>query len=170
METIVNHTNEPPVKQALPALPKAHIGHISLPAQNPNALADFYQELFGMHVVGGAANGAFAFLASEPSEESHDIAFSRDSALAHIAFEVDTLADLVAGYQTLRARGIPVVQQFHGVSLAVYFRDPEQNLIEFYWSTNRTDFWLPVIRPLDLDQSEAELLHMIEALPSNIKE
>jgi hypothetical protein len=33
----------------------------------------------------------------------------------------------------------------------------------------RIDFHLPVIRPLDLDQPEAELLQMIAALPSNVR-
>ena len=170
METLTSRTTVVSATQAPTALPKAHIGHVSLPAQNPGLLAQVYQDLFAMDVVGGASNGAIVFLASDPQVESHDLAISRDPALAHTAFKVDTLADLVAGYRALRARGIPVVQQFHGVSLAVYFRDPEQNLIELYWPTGRSDFHLPVIRPLDLDQPEAELLRMVAALPPNTRE
>lgn len=169
METPTDRTNELPVTRLPSTLPKAHIGHISLTAQHPTALADFYQELFGMDVVGGSPNGATVFLASDPQAESHDLAFSRDPALAHIAFKVDTLTALVAGFRTLRACGIPVQSQCHGVSLALYFRDPEQNVIELYWPTGRLDFHLPVIRPLDLDQPEAELLLMVAALPSNTR-
>jgi len=88
---------------------------------------------------------------------------------AHIAFKVNTLTELVAAYRALRARGIPVLQQFHGVSLALYFRDPEQRGIELYWPTGRIDFHLPVIRPQDLDQPEVELLRMVATLPSNAR-
>lgn len=149
------------------ALPKAHIAHVALAARSPSALAAFYRELFAMQVVGGSANGAAVFLASEPAQESHDIAFARDPGLAHIAFRVDTLADLIATYRTLRARGGWMLAQNHGVSLAVYFRDPEGNPVEVYWSTGRTDFYLPVIRPLDLDMPEEELLRIAREQPSN---
>lgn len=168
MEMFEDHTDELRSTQ-LPALPKAHIGHISLTTENPTALAAFYRDLFQMEVVGGSPNGATVFLASDPSVESHDLAFSRDPALAHIAFKVNTLAELVAAYRALRARGIPVLQQFHGVSLALYFRDPEQRGIELYWPTGRIDFHLPVVRPLDLEQPEAELLRMVATLPSNAR-
>lgn len=168
MEMFDDHTDDLRSTQ-LQTLPKAHIGHISLTAQNPTALAAFYRDLFQMEVVGGSPNGATVFLASDPSAESHDLAFSRDPALAHIAFKVDTLTELVSAYRALRARGIPVLQQFHGVSLALYFRDPEQSAIELYWPTGRIDFHLPVIRPLDLDQPEEELLRMVATLPSNIR-
>lgn len=147
--------------------PKVHVAHISLAATNPTQLAAFYRELFAMEVVGGGANGAAVFLASDPAEESHDIAFSRDAALAHIAFKVDALSDLIATYRALRSRGAWLQTQNHGVSLAVYFRDPEGNLVEVYWSTGRTDFYLPVIKPLDLDLPEAELLRLAREQPSN---
>jgi catechol-2,3-dioxygenase len=150
-----------------PMMPKARLGHISIVAQNPAAQAAFYQDLFGLQVVGGGANGAAVFLASYPEEESHDIVFGRDPALAHLAFKVESLADLQAAYRGLRARGLPVITQNHGVSLAAYFRDPEGNLIELYWPTGRTDFYLPVIRPLDLDLPEEQLRQIVRELPSN---
>lgn len=150
-----------------PRPPKVHLAHVSLAAQDPPTLAEFYRGLFGMQVVGGGANGAAVFLASDPTEESHDLAFSRDAGLAHIAFKVASLADLISVYRTLRHQGAALQTQNHGVSLALYFRDPEGNLVEVYWSTGRTDFYLPVIRPLDLERPEAELLRLAEEQPSN---
>lgn len=41
METTSNNTDELRSTQ-LPALPKAHIGHISLTTENPTAVAAFY--------------------------------------------------------------------------------------------------------------------------------
>ena len=147
-------------------MPKARLGHIALKAQDPSALAAFYGELFAMELVGGTPNGAMAFLASYADEESHDIVFSRDPALAHIAFKVDTLADLLATYRGVCARNIPVQTYTHGVSLAAYFRDPEDNLIELYWPTNRTDFSMPFIQRMDFDQTEEALLRFIQEQPS----
>jgi hypothetical protein len=43
METPTDRTDELPVTQVPATLPRAHIGHISLTAQHPTALADFYQ-------------------------------------------------------------------------------------------------------------------------------
>jgi catechol-2,3-dioxygenase len=46
------------------------------------------------------------------------------------------LADLLAFYRRLKERGIPVKQCVnHIVEFAVYFEDPEKNLIEVYWVT-----------------------------------
>lgn len=70
-------------------------------------------------------------------------------------------------YRTLRQQEVGLQTQNHGVSLALYFRDPERNLVEVYWSTGRTDFYLPVIRPLDLERPEAELRRLAEEQPSN---
>ena len=119
-----------------------------------------------MDVVGGTPNGAMAFLASYADEESHDIVFSRDPTLAHIAFKVDTLAVLLAAYQGVCARNISVQTYTHGMSLAAYFRDPEDNLIELYWPTGRTDFSMPFIQPMDFDQPEEALLRLIQEQPS----
>ncbi len=170
--TLMSATTESrpaPGREGAASQPKAHIAHVALPAKDPASLAAFYQELFAMEVVGGAENGAAVFLASDPAEESHDLAFSRDPGLAHIAFKVATLGELIALYRVLRARETWLLTQNHGVSLAVYVRDPEGNLVELYWPTGRTDFYLPVIRPLDLDLPEAKLVRLVREQPSNMR-
>jgi catechol 2,3-dioxygenase-like lactoylglutathione lyase family enzyme len=63
-------------------MPKARLGHVTLPSKDPEVLRDFYCEMFGMLAVGGSSNGATSFLASQPEEESHDLAWVRDPTIA----------------------------------------------------------------------------------------
>lgn len=44
------------------AMLEAHLGHMALFAEAPIQLAAFYQELFGMEIVGEGADGSSIFL------------------------------------------------------------------------------------------------------------
>jgi catechol-2,3-dioxygenase len=144
-------------------MPQARLGHVALVSRDPVAQAAFYREFFGMQLVGDSANGATTFLASVPEEESHDLAFVREQATAHLALKVATLEELLAAYRGLQARDVKIVATFnHGVALAIYFPDPEGNLIELYWPTGKSGFWLPVIRPIDLGQPVEVLRRIVD--------
>jgi catechol-2,3-dioxygenase len=54
----------------------------------------------------------------------------------------------------------------HGNAFGCYFRDPEGNRIEVYWKTGR-DWPQPCADPIDLDQTEEQLLALIENLPQS---
>ena len=105
------------------------VHHVGLSARDPAALAEFYRDVLGLHVVGGStadtsAFGASAFLSSHPAEESHDLALFANPAYQHTAFKVRSLAHLRATYQRALDRGAPVKMAFnHGVSFAFYFED-----------------------------------------------
>ena len=145
-------------------MPKARLGHVTLPAKAPEALATFYCEMFGMSPVGGSINGSTTFLASYPKEESHDLAWVRDPTIAHIGLKVGSLRELCEAYRELKDRDVAIRATLnHGVAFAIYFTDPEGNLIELYWPTGREGFWLPFIRPLDLNQSEETLMQVLAA-------
>ena len=117
------------------------VHHVGLSARDPAALAAFYHDVLGLHVVGGStadtsAFGASAFLSSRSSEEHHDLALVANPAHQHTAFKVRSLAHLRAVYQRVLGRGVPVKMALkHGVSLSFYFDDPEGHLIEIYWPT-----------------------------------
>lgn len=143
--------------------------HVGMYARNPALLAEFYRDVLGMQIVGGSdANstlGTSAFLSSRPGEESHEIAMLNNPALAHRAFKVRSLAALKQFYQTIVTRGIPIEFQFlHGVSFAFYFRDPEDNLIEVYWSTGMA-YPQPCAQAIDLSKTEDELMKQLAGLP-----
>ena len=125
-----------------------------------------------MQIVGGSDAshplGASAFLSSRPREESHhEIAMFSNPQLAHLAFKVESLAALKQFYQKIVGRGIPIRFQFlHGISFAFYFQDPEENLIEVYWSTG-VDYPQPCAQETDLTRTEEELMQELKALAAS---
>jgi catechol-2,3-dioxygenase len=114
------------------------VRHVGLSARDPDALAEFYRDVLGLHVVptDTSSLGVTAFLSSDPAEVPVDLALFANPACQHTAFEVRSLADLRAFHQRVTGRGVPVKMALnHGVSLSFYFEDPEGHVIEVYWST-----------------------------------
>ena len=138
------------------------VRHVGLAARDPAALAAFYHDLLGLHLVGGSTAGTFAlgataFLSSHPAEGSLDLALFANPAFQHTAFEVRSLADLRALHQRVLGRGVPVKMALnHGVSLSFYFEDPEGHLLEVYWPTG-VACRPPYGDPIDLTRSEEAL-------------
>jgi catechol-2,3-dioxygenase len=136
--------------------------HVGLYASDPAASAEFYRHVFGMQIVGqttaDSIHGATAFVCSRPGEESHEIALAAHPDVRHVAFTVDSLQALKALHKRLLDRSVPIKFCFsHAVSLAVYFADPDGNLIEAYWPTG-TLWQIPYAEPIDLTQSDDALL------------
>jgi catechol-2,3-dioxygenase len=155
-----------PAKKTAPRI--VGLRHVGMTAKNPAALARFYRDCLGLQVVGGSGAdgpfGATAFLSSDPTEDSHHIAIFADPGLRHIAFKVDTLADLRAAYRRIVDMGLPIKMALnHGVSLAFYFQDPEGHLVEVYWATG-VPFGQPYGDPIDLSLPEEALLRDVEGV------
>ena len=144
------------------------IRHVALLAKDAPGLAVFYREVMGMKVVRETRAdhplGTVTFLALNPEEEDHDVVLVPKESMAHTAFRVASLADLLAFYQRLKERGIPIKQCVnHIVEFAVYFEDPEKNLIEVYWLTgwSTPDTYA---EPINFELTEAELHLELEHL------
>jgi catechol-2,3-dioxygenase len=146
------------------------IRHVGLYARNTAATAAFYRDTLGMQLVGGSGQegsfGSTAFLSSRPDEESHEIALFSDPKFAHIAFKVSSLAEFRSLHARVVSRNIPIKFMFnHGVSLAFYFDDPDGHMVEVYWSTG-VSWEQPYAQPLDLTQSDEELLEQVARGPA----
>jgi len=144
------------------------VRHIGLPAKDPAALAAFYRDVMGMKVMrqtpADARYGATVFLARHPEEEDHDLVFFANPTLAHTAFRVASLGDLLAFHRKLKEQGVPIKYSLnHATEFSFYFEDPEGHLIEIYWATS-----LPIpdayAEPIDLELPEEELLREVHRL------
>ncbi len=143
---------------------KARLGHIAIPAHNPQDMATFYREFLGLEVTLEGdlpALGAFVFLSDQPTEHAQTLTFMARAEARHIAWEVPSLAALKELYAAAKARGLHSAFALnHRVSLSLYVHDPEGNGIELYWPTGQASDGL-YAEPLDLEQPDAALLALI---------
>ena len=124
--------------------------HYGLVTANLAAMTDWYRKVLGMTVnhrlapASGAQKGppfSAAFVSND--EVHHRIVFfempglladpdrSRHMRLQHIAFEYDTLDDLLGTYVRLKGLGIlPVMAGDEGIQTSLYYRDPDGNNVE----------------------------------------
>jgi catechol-2,3-dioxygenase len=144
------------------------IGHVGLHAANPAASARFYEDVFGMEIVGGSTPdhplGATAFLTSRPGEEPHEIALFANPEFAHTAFKVSSLAELRSFHAGVVERKIPIKFAFNfHQSFAFFFDDPDGNMIEVYWPTGDLSRKQQPSEPLDLSLPDEVLLEKLAA-------
>ena len=140
------------------------LGHVALTAKDPVALAGFYERFPGLRKLGEAEtelSGSMVFLSTQPGEPP-DLQVMSNPQGGHVAFKVDSLAELRELYAEAPRRGASVVMSLdHGPTLSFYVRDPAGNVCELYWETGRRS--AGANRPIDLTKSEAELLELIRA-------
>ena len=131
----------------------------------------FYSEVLGFTTVIDGP-GPYVFMRAPASANHHDIAFFSIGADAgtstagretvgmyHIAWEVDTLAELASARERLVAAGALVGASDHGANKSLYARDPDGLEFEVMWLVPSRHWGAEeheaIIRPLDLDVERA---------------
>jgi catechol-2,3-dioxygenase len=124
----------------------AKLAHIVLRTADKARLTDWWMTVLGMRVQHDA--GFLSFLTYD--DEHHRLAIvempdmhqnQRTSVgLEHIAFTYDSLDDLLATYERLKAEGItPIAPINHGMTLSLYYADPDGNQVELQIDTADVD-------------------------------
>ncbi len=119
-----------------PARP-ARLSHAVLRTTRFKEMLDWYQTVLGCEVL--YQNQFLAFMTYD--EEHHRIALAavpglvekpkRSTGLDHLAFFYSTFADWIANCERLKAIGItPRVCIHHGLTMSLYYRDPDDNGVE----------------------------------------
>lgn len=135
---------------AAPIHPEARIGHVHLKVSNLDRSLDFYVGVLGFTITQRYGDQA-AFVSA--GGYHHHIALntweskngtpppSGSTGLFHVAILYPTRAALADALLRLEAAGIPLDGAAdHGVSEALYLRDPDQNGIELYWDRPKEDW------------------------------
>lgn len=146
---------------------QTRIGHVHLKVADLQRALGFYHDVLGFEVT-QRMGGSAAFLSA--GGYHHHIGLNTwesrggpepaggTTGLYHLAILYPTRADLADALHRLLVAGIPLEGAAdHGVSHALYLRDPDGNGVELYWDTP-SETWprTPlgdlemVTRPLDL--------------------
>jgi len=133
-----------------PVAPKARIGHVHLKVADLDRAIAFYSGVLGFGVTQRFRSGA-AFLAA--GDYHHHIGLNvwesrggtpppaGHTGLYHTVFLYPTRADLADAVRRVLAAGIQLDGAAdHGVSEAVYLRDPDGNGVELYCDKPREDW------------------------------
>ena len=127
--------------------PGVTIGHVHLKVADLERAVRFYHDVLGFEVTQRYGAGA-AFLSA--GGYHHHIGLNvwdsrggsppppGSTGLYHVAIRYPTRAALADALLRLRAAGLPLDgASDHGVSEALYLRDPDENGIELYWDRPR---------------------------------
>jgi catechol 2,3-dioxygenase len=157
-----------PTSTIPPLSPQVGIGHVHLKVANLDRALAFYRDVLGFNVTQQLGNQA-AFLSV--GGYHHHIGLNTwesldgsppppdATGLYHLAILYPTRSDLADALRRLIAAKIPLEgASDHGVSEALYLRDPDGNGVELYWDRPR-ERWPQTpegslamfTRPLDLN-------------------
>ena len=117
--------------------PKLH--HVTMKTSRLDEMIAWYALVIGARVqfrdkmaawtTNDAANHRIAFLAVPGLSDDADKV--RHNGMHHCAFEYDSFADLMASFDRLRqARVEPAFCLDHGMTISLYYKDPEGNFVE----------------------------------------
>lgn len=126
-----------------PIDPGVVVGHVHLKVSDLERSIDFYRTALGFEVTQRMGDAA-AFLSA--GGYHHHLGLNtwqsrgappaprRTAGLFHAAFLYPTHASLAVAYRRLVDLGVPLEGAAdHGVSEALYLRDPDDNGLELYW-------------------------------------
>jgi catechol 2,3-dioxygenase-like lactoylglutathione lyase family enzyme len=162
--TVTDHTQPLPTRQTFPMASVARLNHAVLYVSDVERSVAFYTSVLGFEPRFVTLPNA-AFLRAEGSPNDHDLGLfrvgSRPSSpqsvgLYHLAWQVDTIDDLVELRGRLVEAAALVGESDHGVSKSLYAHDPDGIEFEVMWAVPRSH-WPdgPSIEPLDLDAEQA---------------
>ena len=113
----------------------------------------------------------------DPKIEDHQLALTKGregnaKIIAHIAWRVETPADVKEYYERFKALGVTIdhcvshAYEEMGNTVSCYFLDPEGNRLEIYALIPERDE-KRINRPLDLDQTLDKIVAQASGLPAN---
>jgi len=149
------------------------LSHVVLYVNDLDKMVAFYRDVLGL-VKYREHEGRMVFLTSDPDAEDHELALTKGregeaKLIAHIAWKVDTPAEVKEFYEKFKAKGVPIdhcvshAYEVMGNTVSCYFLDPEGNRLEIYALVSKRDE-ARMNRPLDLDKNVDEIVAVASGL------
>ncbi len=147
------------------------LNHAVLYVTDAAEAARFYSGALGFEEVARLGDGAAIFLKLNDSGNDHDLGLFSVGAdapprvpgspgLYHLAWQVDTIDDLVEVRRVLVDHGALVGESSHGNTKSLYGRDPSGNEFEVMWMLPRAQWQAfegrAIVEPLDLGAETAK--------------
>ena len=156
-----------------PIDPGVRIGHVHLKVADIDRALGFYSGILGLHVTQRWPGAAFM----AAGDYHHHIAVNTwESAggsppppgatgLFHTAILYPTRAKLADALRRMMDAGIPLDGAAdHGVSEALYLRDPDQNGVELYWDKPREQWPYTADGQLAMNNARLDLQDLLREL------
>src|SRR4051794_14876322 len=117
------------------------LGHANLFVSDYERASEFYQSVVGFEEVYRQPDNQASFLSN--GNTYHDLGLTdirskyaakdQKPGMWHLAFELETEADLVAGYDSAKDAGVEFAFVMdHDVARSIYKHDPDGNMVEIY--------------------------------------
>ncbi|CAN5640739.1 VOC family protein [soil metagenome] len=141
------------------------INHAVLFVADVERSVAFYAEAFGMQMVSQERRGQATFLRLPRSGNHHDLGLFGVGAqsgpkrrgavgLYHLAWQVDTIDELLEARDVLQGVGALTGMSSHGATKSVYGTDPDGNAFEIMWMLPRAAWGemehTATVEPIDL--------------------
>lgn len=146
------------------------LGHAGLWVSNLTLMRDFYRDVLELSVTDEDHDIGMVFLSAQPEIEHHELVLAlgrpagNPTTLNQLSWRLDSLESLQQFHHRFVEAGVRIKQVVtHGIALGIYFFDPEDNINEVYWMTDRT-IQQPFRRDIDLDQPADAVLDEAERL------
>jgi catechol 2,3-dioxygenase-like lactoylglutathione lyase family enzyme len=151
------------------------LSHVVLYVNDLEKMVTFYRDVLGL-VKYREHPGRMVFMTPDPELDDHQLALAKGregqaKIVAHIAWEVESPADVKAFYDRFKAQGVPIdhcvshAYEQMGNTVSCYFLDPEGNRLEVYALVAERDD-ARVNRSLDLNKSLEEIVAQASGLPA----
>jgi len=129
----------------------SHLGHVNVYVRNVEKSYIWYKDILGLHTY-DFQPGRAAFMSAN-LDESHELAImevgddapgmlQRQVGLNHMAWRMHNLDDLKELYYRLKEKQVSFDHVGdHGISVGLYFSDPDGNGIEAYYELPRSEWY-----------------------------
>ncbi len=134
------------------------LGHLVMRVREIDRSVDFYTRIIGLTVMERSPGGTVFMSAN--TEKSHELAIraigldasgpdSSHVGQAHMAWQMESFEDLEELYTRLQENDVRILRLGdHGISMGVYFLDPDDNEIEVYYEMPKSQWQRPADKGL----------------------